>query len=67
MIATTKRKKIVNDLICPHDGFGNAYLTGVFTGSDFEMTTILHVFQLFCEYGIGCFALAWPNRLDLNT
>lgn len=67
MIATTKKKKIANDLIYPHDGSGDAYLTGVFTGSDIEMTTILHVFSTFCGYGIGLF-LRWLglHRLDLN-
>lgn len=57
-----EKKKIANDLIYPHDGFGDAYLTGVFTGSDFEMTTILHVFStFFVDMGLVVFALAWPT------
>ena len=56
MIATTKKRKIVNDLIYPHYGFGDAFLTGVFTGRNFEITTILHVSSIFCGYGIGLFS-----------
>jgi hypothetical protein len=33
-----EKEMIANDLIYPNYGFGDAYLTGVFTGSDFEMT-----------------------------
>lgn len=58
MIATTKKKKTANDLIYPYYGFGDAYLAGVFTGSEFEMATILHVFvTFFCGYGVGCFCV----------
>lgn len=63
MIATTKKKKIANDLIYPHDGFGDAYLTGVFTGSDFEMTTILHVFSTFLWIWDSLF-LRWLDLID---
>jgi hypothetical protein len=31
-----EKETIANDLIYPHYGFGDAYLTGVFTGSDLK-------------------------------
>lgn len=62
-----ENKEIANDLIYPRYGLGDAYLTGVFTGSDFELT-ILHVSFTFCAYGNGLFSrLLGLDRLDLNT
>lgn len=62
-----EKETIANDLIYPHYGFGDAYLTGVLTGSDFEMITLFHVSFTLCGYGIGLFS-RWLglHRLGFN-